>query len=108
LFIGDDCNIKVSQVAKLYIVRTLRALKPFRKLLLCTSLTEIAKGRPFLFITMFIIKDRSRLLTSPAEMIPVISITGVSSEAPYEFACWYSAHRRFPSRKKRGEGSVSN
>jgi hypothetical protein len=47
-----------------------RALKPLCKLLLGTFLTEIAKDGPFLFITMFILKDESFLLASEADTIP--------------------------------------
>src|SRR2546430_15586078 len=43
LFIEDSCDIKIGLVAELDIIRTFRALKPFRQLLLCASLTEIAE-----------------------------------------------------------------
>jgi hypothetical protein len=70
LFIEDSCDIKFGLVAEVDIIRTFRALKPFRQLLLRTSLTEIAEDGQFLFITMFIFKDRGPLLTSGTDTIP--------------------------------------
>jgi len=70
LFIEDSGDIKIGLVAKGHIVGTCRALKPLSQLLLRTSLTEIVEGGPFLFITMFILKDRGSMLASEADPIP--------------------------------------
>jgi hypothetical protein len=60
------------------------ALKPRRQFLLRTFLTEIVKKRPPLVITMFILKNRSRLLALKANTIPEIDISGITGEAPNE------------------------
>jgi len=53
-------------------------LKPLHHLLLCTLLTEIVKERPLLVITMFILKNRGRLLAAEADSIPEIVIFGIT------------------------------
>ncbi len=88
-------------------VSTLRALQPFSKLFLSTLLTQVTEERAFLFVAAFILENRHSRFASLAGTIPHVSIFGVSSEAPDEVACWYSAHRRSPSwRKRDGDNSV--
>jgi len=70
LFIEDNGDIKIGLVAKGHIVRACRALKPLCQLLLRTFLTQKVKEGPFLYITMFILKDRSSMLASEADPIP--------------------------------------
>jgi hypothetical protein len=76
----------------MHIVRTLRALQPLRELLLRTFLTEIVKEGPFLFITMFILKDRGHPFASEADTIPQIGVSRIAFEAPNEDPTWYVAH----------------
>src|SRR5258707_14741923 len=70
LFIEDRSDVEICLVAKMDIVGTRCALQPLRQLLLRTFLTEIVKDGPFLFITMLILKDRSSMFASEADMIP--------------------------------------
>jgi hypothetical protein len=67
-------------------------VKPLRQLFLRTFLTEIVKERPLLVITMFILKNRSRLLALKADTIPEIGISGIAGEAPNEIPSGESAH----------------
>jgi len=91
----------------MHIVRTLRALKPLCKLLLRTFLTEITKGGPFLFITMFILKDGSLLLASEADTIPQVSISAIPFEAPDDGPSWYPSHEELLLRGRTDGGVLS-
>src|SRR5690349_17088123 len=88
LFIEDDCTIKVGLVAQMHGVGTRRALQPLRQLLLGTSLTQIAKDGSFLLITMFVLKDRGRLLASVAHAIPQVGISRKAFETPNQDPSW--------------------
>ncbi|MEO6889688.1 MAG: hypothetical protein ABI456_10355, partial [Ktedonobacteraceae bacterium] len=48
---------------------------------------------PFLFITMFILKDGGHVLAPDANTIPQIFISGIASEAPNEDSGRYPAHK---------------
>src|SRR5579875_1805209 len=93
LFIEDSCNVKVCLVAKMHVVRTLRALQPLRKFLLRAFLTEIVKGKSLLFVMMFIFKDWGRPLASEAGPIPELFLAGIAFEAPYDDPGWYPSHK---------------
>jgi hypothetical protein len=96
LLVADGRDIEVRLVAKMGIVRALRALQPLCKLLLRASLTEIAEDRSpliSLLITMFVLKDRSHLLASGADSIPQVPISDIASEAPDDVPSWYSPHQ---------------
>jgi hypothetical protein len=94
LFIEDTCDVKIGLIAKMDIVGALRALKPFRQLLLRTLLAEIVKGWPSLFVLMLILKDRSHMFASETDTIPQVPISDISFETPNEYPGWYSAHQR--------------
>jgi hypothetical protein len=92
LFIEDGGDVKIRLITKMHIVGTRRALKPLRQLFLSAFLTEIAEDGSFLFILMFILKDRGRLLALKANTIPQVVIFGKAFEAPNEYPSWYPTH----------------
>jgi hypothetical protein len=108
LFIEEGCDVKVRLVAKMHIVGARLALQPLRKLLLRTSLAKIAKDRPFLFIPMFILKGRGRLLASGADPIPQVFISGIAFETPDDDPGWYSSHEELLLRGKTTFSPPSN
>jgi hypothetical protein len=99
LFVENGCGIKVRLIAKMHIIGTVSALQPLRQLLLRTFPTKIAKDRPFLFITMLILKDRRLLLASHAGAIPQVPVSGISTQAPDNDSAWYPSHRSFLPRR---------